>query len=94
MMIALALAVAAPATADPQVLLPEAPANSTAASNTAPANRTAAASNTSSWCEALHQLVLTPLGLRRTYCQRNDIPAVVASEHRTPPATDPPEGVV
>ena len=39
------------------------------------------ASNASSWCAALHARLLGPLGLNRTYCHRNEIPAAVAYAH-------------
>lgn len=35
----------------------------------------AAAANASSWCDALHATLLTPLRLRHTYCQRNELSA-------------------
>jgi CubicO group peptidase (beta-lactamase class C family) len=39
------------------------------------------ASGSTSWCEALHKVLLSPLNLSRTYCQRNEIPPEVASAH-------------
>ena len=37
-----------------------------------------AATNSSNWCDALHATLLRPLGLRRTYCHRNEVPDDVA----------------
>ena len=40
-----------------------------------------AAANASSWCDALHSVLLKPMGLNRTYCHRNEIPDDVAAAH-------------
>lgn len=40
-----------------------------------------AASNASTWCEALHAHVFEPLNLTRTFCHRNEIPGEIAKRH-------------
>ena len=40
-----------------------------------------AATQSASWCEALHTVLLQPLNLTRTYCHRNEVPADVAARH-------------
>ena len=39
------------------------------------------ATNSSSWCAALHSTLLQPLQLTRTYCHRNEIPLEIAAAH-------------
>ena len=40
-----------------------------------------AASGTATWCDALRDHILSPLGLNSTFCHRNEIPDAVASAH-------------
>ncbi len=38
-----------------------------------------AAAGTATWCDALHQELLMPLGLNSTFCSRNDLPLSIAA---------------